>query len=315
MLQRVPSQRSARVPAAELPTAVHADAEVQDTPFRKPPPAGFGMAWMLHLAPFHRSATARDTPAVVMLAPTAVQADADVQATPSKPLNAIPDGLGVGRMRHEVPFHSSARLTPSPEVLTYVPTAMQEFAAGQDTQNSWPVGTCGFVLGVIDHPPAGPAAGAAEAPIRMAAAAVARQTAARPATAGTATPRARCVSIPDGRGRCFLAGPIGWCRDRAATQPVLELTPRMMTPQVRRIVAGSPMPGRSQKAHTAGQEAFPPAVGSRVGVVDCAWGERSDLLSPSGAAGSHGRRDRRRPGRPEAAGAASDPAAEREPAG
>src|SRR5215469_529147 len=209
MAQLVPFHCSARVPALELPTAVHADAEVQDTPFRKPPPAGFGMAWMLHLAPFHRSATARDTPAVVMPAPTAMHADADVQATPSKPLNAIPDRLGVGRMRHEVPFHRSARLAPSPEVLTYVPTAMHEFAAGQDTQNSWPVGTRGLGLGVIDHPPAGPLAGAAEAPNRMAAAAVARQTAARPATAGAATPRARCAGIPDGRGGCFPMSLIG----------------------------------------------------------------------------------------------------------
>ena len=67
---------------------------------------------------------------------------------------------------------------------------MHEFAAGQDTQNSWPVGTPGFGLGVIDHPPAGPLAGAAEAQIRMAAAAAARQTAARPATAGAAALRA-----------------------------------------------------------------------------------------------------------------------------
>ena len=264
MFQLVPFHPSARVPAFEAPTAVQADADVQDTPFKEPPPCGgLGVAWIVHLVPFHRSATARDTPAVVMLDPTAVQAEADVQATPSKPLNAIPDGLGVGRMRHEVPFHCSARLTPMPEALTYVPTAMHEFAAGQDTQNNWPVGTRGFGLGVIDHPPAGPLAGAAEAPIRMVAAAVARQTAARPATAGTAAPRARCSSIPDGRGRRFPASLISWCRDRAATQPVLELTPRMMTPQMRRIVAGSPTPGRSQKAHIAGQGTFSPAVVAR----------------------------------------------------
>jgi len=264
MIHLIPFHRSARVPAFEAPTAVQADADVQDTPFKEPPPCGgLGVAWIVHLVPFHRSATARDTPAVVMLDPTAVQAEADVQATPSKPLNAIPDGLGVGRMRHEVPFHRSARLTPMPEALTYVPTAMHEFAAGQDTQNNWPVGTRGFGLGVIDHPPAGPLAGAAEAPIRMVAAAVARQTAARPATAGTAAPRARCSSIPDGRGRRFPASLISWCRDRAATQPVLELTPRMMTPQMRRIVAGSPTPGRSQKAHIAGQGTFSPAVVAR----------------------------------------------------
>jgi hypothetical protein len=118
MLQWVPFHRSARVPAAELPTAVHADAEVHDTPFRKLPPAGLGVGWMLQLVPFHRSATARTAPVVVVLAPTAVHADGPLQATPSRPLTAIPAGLGVGRMRHEVPFHCSARLTPLPEVLT-----------------------------------------------------------------------------------------------------------------------------------------------------------------------------------------------------
>jgi hypothetical protein len=29
---------------------------------------------------------------------------------------------------------------------------MHELAAGQDTQNSWPVGITGFGLGVTDHP-------------------------------------------------------------------------------------------------------------------------------------------------------------------
>jgi hypothetical protein len=110
---------------------------------------------------------------------------------------------------------------------------MHEFVAGQDTQNSWPVGITGFGLGVIDHPPAGGLAGAAEAPIRMIALAAARQAAARPATTGAVTPRARCGSIADGRGRCFPVSLIGWCRDRAAIQPVQELRSRMMTPQVR----------------------------------------------------------------------------------
>ena len=110
---------------------------------------------------------------------------------------------------------------------------MHESAVGQDTQKSWPVGTRGFGLGVIDHPPAGALAGAAEAPIRMVAATVARQTAARPATAGAAPLRPRCGSSPDGRGRRFPAGLIGYCRDRAGTRPVTEMTPRMMDPQVR----------------------------------------------------------------------------------
>jgi hypothetical protein len=119
MVHLVPFHRSARVPAFDDPTAVHADADVQDTPLRKPSPwGGLGVSWMVHLVPFHRSATGRTAPVVVVLAPTAMQADADVQATPSRPLSAIPDGLGVGRMRQEVPFHRSARLTPMPEGLT-----------------------------------------------------------------------------------------------------------------------------------------------------------------------------------------------------
>jgi hypothetical protein len=114
----VPFHRSASGPAPDPPTAVHADAEVQATPFRTPPWDRLGVAWIDHLVPFHRSATGRTAPVVVVLAPTAVQAEDDVQATPFRLLNAIPDGLGVGRMRHKVPFHCSARLTPMPEVLT-----------------------------------------------------------------------------------------------------------------------------------------------------------------------------------------------------
>jgi hypothetical protein len=47
-----------------------------------------------------------------------------------------------------------------------VPTAMHESAAVQDTQNSWPVGTRGFWVGVIDHPgPEGAAAEGASPPV------------------------------------------------------------------------------------------------------------------------------------------------------
>jgi hypothetical protein len=71
---------------------------------------------------------------------------------------------------------------------------MHECAAGQDTQNSWPVGIRGFGLGVIDHPPAGALAGAAAAPIRMVAAATARQAAARLILEMTA-----CMMVPQVR--------------------------------------------------------------------------------------------------------------------
>ena len=76
------------------------------------------MVCTVHLVPSHRSARVRAAPAVVVLAPTAMQAEDDAQATPNRPLTAVPGRLGMGRMRHEVPFHCSARLTPIPEALT-----------------------------------------------------------------------------------------------------------------------------------------------------------------------------------------------------
>src|SRR5215469_11968933 len=102
MLHRVPFHRSARVPAREAPTAVHADADVQDTPFRAPPPCGgLRVAWMVHRVPSHRSARVVALAPMGLDAPTAVHADADVQDTPIRPLTAAPAGLGVRRIRHE----------------------------------------------------------------------------------------------------------------------------------------------------------------------------------------------------------------------
>ena len=119
MRHLAPFHRSAKVPALEAPTAVQARAEVQDTPFSEPPPCGgLAVAWIAHLVPFHRSARACEAPAAVTLIPTAVQADGVVHATPNRLLIAAPGGLGVCRMRHEVPSHRSARLAATPEALT-----------------------------------------------------------------------------------------------------------------------------------------------------------------------------------------------------
>src|SRR5215470_15559992 len=59
-----PFHRSARVASPvrvgtrRPPTAVHADGEVHDTESRNhPPPGGFGVGWMRHLLPSHRSAS------------------------------------------------------------------------------------------------------------------------------------------------------------------------------------------------------------------------------------------------------------------
>jgi len=120
MRHLVPFHRSARVPAPEAPTAVQARADVQDTPFRPPPPCGgLGVGWMRHLVPFHRSARV-----LAPEAPTAVQARAEVQDTPLKKLPPR-GGLGVGWMVQRVPFHRSARVWEAPAVVKLVPTAVQ----------------------------------------------------------------------------------------------------------------------------------------------------------------------------------------------
>ncbi len=171
MRQAVPSHRSASVPAFEVPTAVHAEGDVHVTPFRKPPPCdGLGVGWMVHRVPSHRSTSGWEAPARPTLFPTAVHADGAVQETPRRELTAAPRRLGVGWMRHVLPFQCSARGTPTPDAFTYVPTAVHEFAAVQDSQNSWPVGTLGFGLGVIDQPAPEAFAGAARAPTRSTAA-------------------------------------------------------------------------------------------------------------------------------------------------
>jgi hypothetical protein len=168
---RVPSHRSASVPAFEPPAAVHADGDVQDTLFRLPPPClELGVGWIRHRVPSHRSARGWNAPARVMLAPTAMHADGAVQETPDRELTAAPRGLGVGWMRHVLPFHRWARVTPTPEAPTYVPTAVHEVAPVQDSQNNWPVGTRGFGLGVIDQPAPEAFAGAARVPTRSTAA-------------------------------------------------------------------------------------------------------------------------------------------------
>src|SRR5260370_40742623 len=101
-----------------------------------------------------------------MRTPPAVHADDAGHVTPNRELTTAPRGLGVRWMRHWLPFHRSARVTVTPEALTYVPTAVHEVAAVQDSQNSWPVGTLGFGLGVIDHPAPEALAGAARPPTR-----------------------------------------------------------------------------------------------------------------------------------------------------
>ena len=68
--------------------------------------------------PFHRSITGRHARDRLTVTPTASHADGDTQDTPSKALHAAPAGLGIGWMRHLLPSHRSASVTPAPEALT-----------------------------------------------------------------------------------------------------------------------------------------------------------------------------------------------------
>jgi hypothetical protein len=58
------SGRTAPELVTECPTAVQADDVVQATPYSALTfaPAGFGVGWMAHLVPFHRSASVTPTP-------------------------------------------------------------------------------------------------------------------------------------------------------------------------------------------------------------------------------------------------------------
>jgi hypothetical protein len=95
MAQAVPFHRSASVDwvpvlVSEYPTAVHARADVHDTPRRASLPwvLELGVGWMTQALPFHRSASVRSTLLPVSCSPAAVHAEADVHDTAAKP----PDG-------------------------------------------------------------------------------------------------------------------------------------------------------------------------------------------------------------------------------
>jgi hypothetical protein len=113
MLHFVPFHCSATVPrplpepsrTPTPPTAVHAVADVHDTPFRElvGAPAGAGIGWMRQLVPSHRSAIT--CPA--LLFPTAVHAVGDVQEMALKYAPWLAE-VGVGWMLQLVPFHRSA---------------------------------------------------------------------------------------------------------------------------------------------------------------------------------------------------------------
>jgi hypothetical protein len=128
MAQVVPFHCSATVPS-ELtplsdvaPTAVHAFADVHDTPNRELIGApGIATTWMRQLCPFHLSAMT--TPSLLL--PTAVHAFGEVQEIAFRDAPGLPE-VGVGWMAHFVPSQRSVRVpTGLPELSNAVPTATQ----------------------------------------------------------------------------------------------------------------------------------------------------------------------------------------------
>src|SRR5215467_5367657 len=101
---------------------------------------------MVHLVPFHRSATGRKSPDFLTYAPTAVHADRDEQPTPLRKMNWLPAGLGLGWIRHLVPFHRSARV---PAFDT--PAAVHEDREVQATPSSPPPPCAGLGVAWIRH--------------------------------------------------------------------------------------------------------------------------------------------------------------------
>jgi hypothetical protein len=106
-----PFQRSANVsksePLLEAPTAVQADRDEQLTPARNPncAPDGFGVGWIRHALPSHRS-----TRVPACDCPTAMHNEGEAHVTPARP--PPPCGLALRWILHAWPFHRSARVPP-----------------------------------------------------------------------------------------------------------------------------------------------------------------------------------------------------------
>ena len=148
------SQRCANsncLPALLLnhPTAVHAVADVHDTPSSTllVAPSGFGVGSADQRDPSQRCANSNCSPALLLDHPTAVHAVADVHDTPSSSLLVAP-GLGVGRADQREPSQRSANVKPWPVLLSNHPTAVHAVADVHDTLSSpLMVAPAGLVVG------------------------------------------------------------------------------------------------------------------------------------------------------------------------
>ena len=116
------------------PTASHAVAEMQDTACKllMAAPVGFGVVWIVHAAPFQRSAKVRKV-LPSLHAPTAVQAAAEVHETPLNEDLTAPVGTWVDSSDHVVPFQRSAKVVEAKELFSQKPTALQAVADVHDT--------------------------------------------------------------------------------------------------------------------------------------------------------------------------------------
>jgi hypothetical protein len=134
MDQRVPFQCSASVSSPEEllkydPAAVQEVTDGHDTPCKLlcTAPVGLGEGWMDQRAPFQRSTSDPSPPEVLLMYhPTAVHAVAERHDTPLKTEVISGTGLGVGWMAQRLPFQRSARVSVTPELAVYVPTAVHE---------------------------------------------------------------------------------------------------------------------------------------------------------------------------------------------
>src|SRR6202035_2490116 len=116
--------------STEFPTAVHALAELHDTPLSALVRAAFGLGvvWIDQLVPFQPSATVAALAASEPEDPTAVHALAELHDTPFITLNCAPFGLGVDWIDQLVPFQRSANVTAAPPLFVNSPTAVHSLA-------------------------------------------------------------------------------------------------------------------------------------------------------------------------------------------
>ena len=133
-----PFQRSAsvlprRTPPAP-PTAVHAFAELQDTPLKNVSraPFGSGAVSACQVDPFQRSTKPCRRPPTCGRNPTATHARGEVHDTPVKEDR----GVGVRSMLHREPFQPSTSGRCIPAVFASQPTLMQNVREGHDTATS-----------------------------------------------------------------------------------------------------------------------------------------------------------------------------------